>query len=119
MYNNSFEEIFDSLAKIDNMSEEEAQNINPEYKARIEIIAAFCDANKIPYNLNPLFGGYQITFPWCSGDVACHIGTYGVDEGLVESFQFPWDEDNVSIFSPSAMAALIINYYNTLYNLIE
>lgn len=117
MYINSLEELFDSLSKIGHMREEGKQKVNPDYKARIETIAVFCEINKIPYKLGSIYDGYQIKFPWCGGDVACHRGTFGVEEGKVESYHFPWDEDSVSIYSPSAMAALIINYYHLLQNM--
>lgn len=42
-------------------------------------------------------GGGYFRFPkYPSADVACHFGTYGAEQGLFESYCFPWDEGDVT-----------------------
>lgn len=65
----------------------------------------------VPFTTNPIYEGMQLRFPWCDGDVACHAGTYGSSEGMVETFQFPWDEDDVSMLTPVAAATNIIEMW--------
>lgn len=96
---------------------------NRTYKNRILCISAECDLHHIPYTLVPMDdfvndnyngGGWQIRFPWCVGDVACHKYTYGNMDGYVESYQFPWDEGDVSVLTPEEAADKIVAYYNEL-----
>ena len=68
----------------------------------------------VPYTDHKMFDGWQITFPWCEGDVICHFGSYGSDGGYVESMNFPWDEGDVSTDTPEEMAKKIIDYYKEL-----
>lgn len=84
---------------------------NHEFEKRIEVIAAKCREEGIEYSIHSIMDGSQIRFPWCDGDVACHSGTYESHDGMVESYQFPWDEDDVSVCSPHIMAERIVMYY--------
>jgi len=81
------------------------------YFERINFIATACADNGIAHSVNTVWDGYQIRFPWCEGDVACHFGTYGHDSDMVESYQFPWDEGDVSVLTPEEAVEHIINYY--------
>ena len=89
----------------------EESKVDP-YVARINRIAKICADHEVPYTTNKLWEGWQIRFPWCVGDVACHNGTYGHNDGLVESYAFPWDNEDVSVMTPEEAGALIVNYYN-------
>lgn len=68
----------------------------------------------VPFTLNPLFEGWQVRFPWCSGDVAIHDHTYGSANGKVETYQFPWDDGDVSVLSPLQAVMRIHWYYDEL-----
>lgn len=70
----------------------------------------------IPHKVqvNSLLNGFGITFPWCRGDVACNDWTYGHARGLVETYRFPWDEDDVTSFFPDEAFQLIKAYYLSL-----
>ena len=82
------------------------------YAERINFIASILTLLSIPYTTNELWDGWQIRFPWCEGDVAAHRGTYGAANGKVESYQFPWDDDDVTELTPREAAINIIAYYN-------
>lgn len=81
------------------------------YYERINRICEILRSMNVPYTTNPIWGGYQIRFPWDEGDVAAHDSTYGHAEGMVESYQFPWDEGDVSCLSVPEAAAKIAAYY--------
>lgn len=81
------------------------------YEERIDVIANYCDLYNIPYTTNSLWEGKQIRFPWCAGDVACHEFTYETNDDKVESYCFPWDNDDVTVLSPEEAAGLIVGYY--------
>lgn len=66
----------------------------------------------IPCTINPLFNGWQLCLPWHEGDVAAHSGTYGEAQGMVESYQFPWDNGDVTVLTPEEAAIRIIVLYN-------
>lgn len=84
------------------------------YKERISYIGVVCDMYKIPYEIIPCWEGWQIKFPWCVGDVACHNYTYGRENGCVESYKFPWDKGDVSVLTPEDAANRIVDYYKDL-----
>lgn len=73
-------------------------------------------AGHVPFTVHNVYGGLQLRFPWCTGDVACHPGTYGADLGHVESYQFPWDDGDVTELEPEKMALRIVNYYEEVKN---
>ena len=84
-----------------------------KYFKPIDIIASALDAAGIENTCHPCYDGYQLRFNWCNGDVACHSGTYGSTMGMVETFRFPWDDDDVSMLSPAMTIEKIINFYNS------
>lgn len=83
-----------------------------EYMDRINTIAQICAEHGVPYVTRKLWEGGQIRFPWCAGDVACHDAIYGYNDGMVESYEFPWDEGDVSVLTPEEAGARIVEYYN-------
>lgn len=84
------------------------------YSERIAKIASACELCAIPYELRAIWDGLQITFPWCAGDIACHSGTYGVNNDKVESYQFPWDEGDVTELTVTEAIKKVILYYLTI-----
>lgn len=79
-----------------------------------EIISAMSDRldeYHIPHTVHDCWGGAQIRFPWCEGDVTIHDGTYGHDKGCVESYEFPWDEGDVSMLYPEEAVMKIVAYF--------
>lgn len=87
-------------------------NANPrKYLETTAGLMAHLLVNKVPFTITPLFDGYQFTFPWCAGDVVCHNGSYGANQGHVESMDFPWDEEDVTEATIEEMAINIISYY--------
>ncbi len=85
--------------------------MNPIYaQAVLSIIIRLYDA-KVPYIPRAIYDGWQLRFHWTMGDVACHKGTYGSGKGCVETYHFPWDEDDVSVLDPDECAEKIITYY--------
>lgn len=86
-------------------------NINSAYIENILTLANLCTAKKVPFTLNLCHDGLQIRFPWCVGDVVCHSASFGSYDGCVETFRFPWDEDDVTILLPEEAAIRIADYY--------
>ena len=82
------------------------------YYERISFIKSILDSLHIPCSMNECWEGWQLRLPWCEGDVAAHNGTYENDRGMVESYQFPWDDDDVSVLTPEEAAIKIIALYN-------
>lgn len=81
------------------------------YEQVINELALELAAAGVPYEINECHDGWQIRFLWCIGDVVIHSGSYEHSMGKVESYQFPWDNDDVTVLSVDAAAALIISYY--------
>ena len=74
-------------------------------------IASILKKNGVPYNLKHHdWAGLQLRFGWCDGDVVCHDGTYHTPE----SYQFPWDDGDVTRDTPENIANRIIAYYHDL-----
>ena len=82
------------------------------YFERIEFIYHILVTLHIPCTINALREGWQLRFPWCPGDIAAHAGTFGEAQGMVESFCFPWDGDDVTVLTPEEAAIKIIALYN-------
>lgn len=79
-----------------------------------EIISAMSDRldeYHIPHTVHDCWEGAQIRFPWCNGDVAIHDGTYGHANGCVESYGFPWDDEDVSMLYPEEALTNIVAYF--------
>ena len=96
---------------------------NNEYKAKI--MSNYFDKHNVPYTcrtcgkvLMPLHGTNQIqfVFNWCYGDVIMDTLTArNVEEDrLVESYSFPWDEEDVTRDYPERMAKRITQYYHEI-----
>jgi hypothetical protein len=85
-----------------------------DYYSVIIYIKNILDDAGVPCVVVPIYEGYQLRFPWCEGDVALHDGTYGHQQLHVESYCFPWDEDDVSELTPVEAAAKIMTYYKTV-----
>ena len=83
------------------------------YVDSIAMVASLLYCADVPFTLLPLFDGFQLRFPWHVGDVACHNGTYGADAGMVETYQFPWDDGDVSELKPIRAAKLIVDLYRS------
>jgi len=69
----------------------------------------------IPHSMTECHDGYKIVFPWAEGDVAINSYTYHNIEGYVESFQFEWDNDDVSVLTPEEAINKIEEAYNEQY----
>lgn len=81
------------------------------YLERIRAIETACKKHNIPCQINRQRGGWQIRFPWTDGDVACNALTYGNTAGYVESYRFPWDNDDVTVLTVDEAIYKVIAYY--------
>ena len=52
--------------------------------------------NGIKYIRQPLFEGWQFYIKGTDGDIICHGGSYGGEDGLWESMGFVWDKGDVT-----------------------
>ena len=86
------------------------------YCSRIAMVANLLMEEEIPFTVNNCGDGWQLRFPWDNGDVICHSGSYGSYKGMVESYGFPWDGNDVTTADPYKMAQYIINYYHEIHN---
>lgn len=67
------------------------------YEIAIHELTHYLDLLDIPYEEpEELYDGFVVRFPWCNGDIACHSGTYGGCNGLMESYQFSMDNNDVT-----------------------
>ncbi len=82
-----------------------------KYKRVINEVAGMLEHAGIPCTVNDISDGAQVRFPWHEGDIACHHGTHGADDGLVESLGFPWDEGDVTAMMPEEAADRVIELY--------
>lgn len=95
---------------------------NNEYKAKI--MSNYFDAHDVPYNcavrsdisIDERAEQVQFTFDWCGGDVIMDtLSVFNCEEDrLVESYMFPWDEDDITRDYPEEMAKRITQYYNEI-----
>lgn len=90
--------------------------INPEYAKPILTLANKLTKSCVPYTLNVLWDGLQIRFPWNSGDLVCHSGSYGCEQGDLESLGCPWDEDDVTRLSVEDACEAIAFWYDKIKN---
>ena len=83
------------------------------YFVRIADLVLALSDNGVPCHVESLYDGYKVTFPWCYGDVIAHSGMLGNGnyKHTVESFGFPWDEDDVTLLDVIDAIDLITNYY--------
>ena len=82
------------------------------FQGATAVLSAILTREKIPHNVRPLHGGFQILFPWCGGDLICHNFSYGNKWGEFESYGFPWDEEDVTVLSISDAVTKIMKYYH-------
>ena len=85
-------DILNREERIDILNRE--RNIDPEiYKTEIRKLAKGLEERNIPYELKPLFDGWQI---WCDDwDAICHSFSYGHEKGLLEIMGTLVDEEEV------------------------
>ena len=79
------------------------------------------DIEDIPYIIrNAPESGYQFNFSWHTGDVITDPfcgNPRCADSSYVESYGFPWDEDDVTRDTPEEMAKRIVDLYQrTVYD---
>lgn len=87
-------------------------------KPIIAIAKTLMDWN-VPFRLESYanhISGYQLTFPWCKGDIVCNDMSYGHVSGHVETFRFPWDKGDVTAMYPYEAACRVIDLYKELSN---
>ena len=83
-----------------------------KYYETICAIAVFCLLAEIPFEVRPIFDGWQIIFRWADGaDFALHSGTYGNKSLLVEGYKFPWDDGDVTMMTQSEACVRIYDLY--------
>lgn len=84
------------------------------YEVAIHELARYLDRLDIPYEeIEQLYEGYAIRFPWCSGDVACHYGTYGGRMGRLETYGFSKDNGDVHGFlTPLEAVEIVLHDWN-------
>lgn len=81
---------------------------NREDSKKMRLIGDLLKKNNVPFDWNNTDFGLQLRFGWCDGDVVCHEGTFH----MPESYNFPWDDGDVTREDPDMMAQLITEYYN-------
>ena len=71
-------------------------------------LAEKCKSHNIRINkIFSLANGFIVTFMGQEGDAALHDGTYGHDDYYWETFQFPWDEGDVTVHSTDDLISLL------------
>lgn len=86
------------------------------YKEIINNMKKALDTYKVPCTINQCWEGYQLLFNWTVGDVAIHDGTYGHEHGDVETYEFPWDEGDVTQLTPDEAVTKIRDFYYQVQN---
>lgn len=88
--------------------------VNNTYMATITAFLYNLTALEAPVHPQCFFfqNGFQVRFTedFPIGDVIIHDGSYGNYCGVLESYGFPWDYDDVSCHAPQEMARLINAY---------
>jgi len=90
---------------------ENTMMINREYANAILTLANKLSERNIPHTLNVIYDGLQIRFPWNYGDLVCHSGSYGHENGEVESMGCPWDDGDVTCISVNNAFKHIVKWY--------
>ena len=95
------------------MAIEEYPNVT-EMQATIAATAAYLSLWNIPHELRLVYGtGAQLVFRWANGaDCVCHEFSIGHEKSLVESYGFPWDNGDVSVFTPYEFAVKVKDLFN-------
>ena len=87
--------------------------MSEKYYNTILKIAVHCLLAEIPFEVRPIFDGWQIIFRWANGaDFAIHSGTYGNKSLLVEGYKFPWDGDDVTVMTTEDACVSISDLYD-------
>ena len=66
------------------------------YNAAADEMEKLLIENGIKYTRQPLYEGWQFYIHGTYGDIICHKGSYGSDDGLWESMGFDWDDEDVT-----------------------
>ena len=66
------------------------------YDAAADEMELLLIANDIKYTRKRCYEGWQFFIDGTDGDVVCHRGSYGGNDGLWESMGFVWDEGDVT-----------------------
>ena len=84
------------------------------YEIAIHEFTRYLDRLDIPHKEpEELYDGFVVRFPWCEGDVACHSGTYGGCNGLMESYQFSMDDGDVTGYlHPIEALEIVLHEWN-------
>ena len=84
------------------------------YEIAIHELTCYLDRLDIPHKEpEELYDGFAVRFPWCEGDVACHSGTYGGCNGLMESYNFSMDDNDVTGYlHPLEALEIILHEWN-------
>lgn len=69
---------------------------NTVYDIAADKIEKLLIENNIEYNRMRLYEGWQFYIHNTDGDIVCHRGSYGGNDGLWESMGFVWDEGDVT-----------------------
>ena len=77
------------------------------FDTTIEKFSNLLDERGIEYTKHPIFDGMQWRFNHLPGDVVIHSGSYNSHRGYVESYQMPWDDEDVTSCTPEEMARRI------------
>lgn len=68
--------------------------------------------NNIQYIRRHLYKGWQFYIEDTNGDIICHEGSYGGDDGLWESMGFVWDDGDVTgHLTTEKFISLLKEYY--------
>ncbi len=83
-----------------------------------DIMKRIFDVEDIPYTIRrTAVCGYQFNFSWNTNDVVTDPSCSRYDNDYVESYGFPWDEDDVTRDTPEEMAKRIVDLYQqTVYD---
>ena len=94
--------------------ETEGERIASIYEIAVLELIHYLGRLGIPYNEpEELYDGFVVRFPWCEGDVACHSGTYGGCNGLMESYQFSMDDNDVTGYlHPLEALEIVLHEWN-------
>ena len=84
------------------------------YEIDIHELTCYLDRLDIPHNEpEEFYDGFVVRFPWCEGDVTCHSGTYVGFNGLMESYQFSMDDNDVTGYlHPLEALEIILHEWN-------
>lgn len=66
------------------------------YDAAADNMEDLLIANNIKYTRERLYEGWQFFISNTDGDIVCHRGSYGGNDGLWESMGFDWDDEDVT-----------------------